>query len=443
MTERPPIPRSGYCSLPYMRCCFAARTSRPLLMKHSILLSSAVFLSAATASAQTTVTVTTGAGNATQTYYSLENGVQGSAALADWDLGFEINSFNSSILVNTAKGLTVFETPVAVADWATLTEADEASWTPIHNSETYWSAGALTNGNNLMDPEGLNVGWGEYNMTTHTIAGTKVYVVKLVDETYKKLRINSLATSTYSFTYADIDGSNEQTASLVKSAFAGKNFGYFSLASGTSLDLEPAAASWDLLFTKYVGFVPTPYPVAGVLQNKKVWAMQVDGVPTVDAVWNSADMDSAMNIIGSDWKTFNMTTFQYEYAADRTYFVQDRSFNIWKLIFTGYGGSTNGDMTFTQELVSSVSVDEQVYTKLVVYPNPTTNGQVNVVLGREVSNGQLSIVDRAGRLVKTQLVNGTGALSNVAVDISGVEPGLYLARLDAEGVVFTATVVVE
>ena len=150
-----------------------------------------------------------------------------------------------------------------------------------------------------------------------------------------------------------------------------------------------------------------------------------------------------MNIIGSDWKTFNMTTFQYEYAADRTYFVQDRSFNIWKLIFTGYGGSTNGDMTFTQELVSSVSVDEQAYNKLVVYPNPSTNGQVNVVLGREVSNGQLSILDRAGRLVKTQLVNGTGALSNVAVDISGVEPGLYLARLDAEGVVFTATVVVE
>lgn len=420
---------------------------RILHMKHLILSSSLVFLSAALTNAQTTVIVPTGAGNSIQTYYSLENGVQASATLADWDLAFEINSFNSSILVNTAKGLSVYETPVAIADWGTLTEADEAGWIALQNSEENWSAGALTHGNTLSEPDGLNLGWGEYSMTTHTVAGTKVYVIKHPDESYTKLRINSLATSTYSFTYAAIDGSNEQTASLVKTAFAGKNFGYFSFATGTTLDLEPAAATWDLLFTKYVAVImapePTPYPVAGVLQNKEVNAVQVDDVPTDEAAWNGAELDSAINIIGSDWKTFDMTTFQYVYAENRTYFVQDRSSNIWKLIFTGYSGSSTGDMTFTQELVSSTNVNDASLGRLAVYPNPASNGRLNVVLGDRVTNGQLDILDRSGRLVKTQRISTTVALSSVPVDLSGVEPGLYMARLDAEGVLFTATVVVE
>ena len=427
-------------------CCFAARTETTALMKRSILLFSAL-ATAASVTAQTEVTLTTGAGNSTQTFYSLQSGEQSAVMLADWDLGFEINSFNSSILVNTAKGLLVFETPVAIADWSTLTEADESAWTMLQNGEEDWSAGALTQGNDLAEG-GLNLGWGNYNMTTHAVVGSKVYVVKRTDESYLKLRINSLATGTYSFTYADLDGGNEQTAALVKTTFAGKNFGYFSFATGETLDLEPAADSWDLLFTKYVAVImapePTPYPVAGVLQNKEVSAMQVDGVPTDEAVWNSADLDTAINIIGSDWKTFNMTTFQYEYATNRTYFVQDRATNIWKLVFTGYGGSATGDITFTKELVSGVGVgDDRTTQELVLFPNPVSSGHINVVLGREFLNGRLSLLDAAGRTVKEQLVNGAGALTALPIDLAGVTPGLYLARLEAAGKIFTARLVVE
>ncbi|MGV3637584.1 MAG: T9SS type A sorting domain-containing protein [Flavobacteriales bacterium] len=414
-------------------------------MKHSVLLSAALLT--LSAQAQTTVTVTTGAGNGTQTYYSLANGEQASANLADWDLAFEINSFNSSILVNTAKGLKVYETNAAVDEWELLTTPDVANWTALQNSETHWSQGALTHGNNLSQPDGLNVGWGNYNMITHTIVGTKIYAIEDLEGNFRKLRINSLATGTYSFTYAALDGSGEQTSTLLKSNFVGKNFGYFNLDTNSSVDLEPAADDWDLLFTKYIAVIPapepTPYPVAGVLQNKRVMAMQVDGVPTDEATWNGADLDSAINIIGSDWKTFNMTTFQYEYAVDRTYFVEDRDFNIWKLIFIGYGGSATGDMTFTQELVSSVGVEEEAFGQLAVFPNPTNQGQVNIVLSSEVRNGQLAVVDRAGRTVKEQLVSGGGALAAVPVDLAGLEAGLYLIRLDYPGSVLTTRVVVE
>lgn len=410
-------------------------------MKHIILLSTGLLVSASIV-AQTPVTIATNAGNVDQVYYSLQNGVQSTAVLAEWDLAFEINSFNSSILVNTAKGLAAFETPVAIADWASLTVADEAAWTPLYNSLTSWSAGALTHGNDLSQPDGLNVGWGQYNMVTHVISGHRVYVIKLADQTYKKLRINALATSTYSFTYADLDGANEQTASLVKSNFAGKNFGYFNLATGTTLDLEPVATGWDLLFTKYTDDLGGGmwYGVAGVLQNKRVSVQQVDGVDPAMATWTANDLDSTINVIGYDWKT-HQGNGVYEVATERTYFVQDRAGNIWKLIFTGYEA---GAMTFTQELVSAVAVaDAPGARDLVVYPNPVSTGRIDMIVGEEVRAGQLSIADRTGRLVKTQQMNGIGALSTIPVDLQGVEAGLYLVRLDAQGTLFTATLVVE
>lgn len=416
-------------------------------MKHSILLSSAL-LAALGAAAQTEVTVTTGTGNSLQTFYSLENGVQASATLADWDLAFEINALNSSILVNTGKGLKVYETPVAFEDWASLTALDTENWTEIRNSEESWSAGALTHGNNLSQPMGFHMGWGEYSMDTHFVLGDKLYVIDAGSGVYRKLRIDQLVDGIYSFTYADLDGGNEQTAELNKSAFVGKNFGYFSFATGNTLDLEPQAATWDLLFTKYIAMVeslegPVPYAVAGVLQNKQVLAMQVDSVPTDEAVWNNWELEPSINIIGSDWKRFDMTLFSWVFEDERTYFVQDRGFDIWKLIFTGYSGSGTGNFVFTQERVSSVGVEENAVQQLVVYPNPSRNGVLNMVIGTDVRNGQLTLIDLAGKVVKQQNVNGTGSLSAVPVDLSGVQPGLYVARLDAEGKLFSTRVVVE
>jgi len=45
--------------------------------------------------------------------------------------------------------------------------------------------------------------------------------------------------------------------------------------------------------------------------------------------------------------------------------------------------------------------------------------------------------------VKEQVVNGGGALTSVPVDLSGLQAGLYLARLEYAGSVLTARIVVE
>ncbi|WKZ65165.1 MAG: T9SS type A sorting domain-containing protein [Flavobacteriales bacterium] len=397
--------------------------------------------------AQTEVTIATGPSNAQQVWYSLENGVQATTDLAAWDLAFEINSFNSSVLVNTAKGLSVWQASTALADWSSITSPNEAGWTAIYNSEIDWSAGALTYGNNLDQANGFNVGWGDYSMITHAIVGAKVYVIKFPGDIYKKLRINSLATGTYSFTYADLDGGNEQNATLVKSAFPGKNFGYFSFATNAAVDLEPAADAWDLVFTKYTSIIPspapTPYAVAGVLQNKSVLAAQVDGVPTGDALWTSQPLDSAINIIGYDWKTYNASLMQYEYAQDRTYFVKDRAGSIWKLVFIGYGGGSTGTMTFTQELVSATGMAETAENGLALYPNPVTDGELSLLLDEPLIKGALQVVDRSGRIVKEAQIAATGAAARVLVDLRGLANGIYIVRLASDSGVRAARVVVE
>ena len=393
-------------------------------------------------------TVTTAPANAQQTFYSLQNGVVGSMALADWDLAFEITGFTASVLANTAKGMQVYKAPYAIAQWGSLdTSGMNAGWSKAFNSETDWSAGAFNQG--LTENE-FDLGWGVYNFVTHTVVGDSLFVIKLADGSWKKFRIDGLATSAYSFTWADVNGANEGTATLNKGNYSGKNFGYFSFATGNTLDPEPISADWDLVFTKYTSIIPMPaptaYSVAGVLQNKDIDCLQIDGVDPSLADWTSAPLDTTINIIGYDWKTFNMTTFMYEYAQDRTYFVKDQAGSIWKLVFTAYGGGATGDMTFNQELVSATAVHEASASSgglIAVYPNPVSNGSATLVIDATVGVATMSIHDLSGKLVAQEKFTGLNGLVPRNVDVSALPAGMYTVRLQGEGLNGTSRFVIE
>lgn len=392
-------------------------------------------------------TVTTGAGNTQQTYYSLSNGVVSSVGLADWDLAFELTGITGSILLNTAKGHKLYKAPYTLAQWSSIdTTGLQASWPEQHNSETNWSSGAFNQG---LTANPFDLGWGIYNFVTHNITGDSCFVLKLNTGDWKKLRMDGFASATnsFTFTWADLDGGNEQVGSLTRSAYPGKSFGYYNLFTNSAVDLEPPAAQWDLLFTKYMGYVTQPfpamYPVVGVLQNRQVEAIQIDGVPTADATYWGTPFGAAINIIGYDWKSFNQGTFQWEYAQDRTYFVKDRAGNIWKLVFTGYGGSANGNIIFNQELVGQASVDEQGRgSALVLAPNPATS-QVNLIIAAEVNAAVVSIIDMNGRMVDQQQLIGLSGLSQRPIDVSALPAGLYLVRVQGEALDATVRLVKE
>ena len=403
-------------------------------MRNLFTLTALLFTSAL--AAQTSVTVSTAPSNADQVWYSLQNGNVGSAPLDEWDLAFEITGFTASIRVNTAKGVAAYKAPYAVGEWSALDTAGMASgWTPVYDSDTSWSYGALNQG---LTGDEFDLGWGVYNVVTHTVAGDSLFVVHLANDQWKKLRIDGLASSIYTFTWADLDGSNEQTGTLNKTNYLGKNFGYFSLENGVAMDREPATTDWDLLFTKYTAFIPSAYPVAGVLQNKGVTVLRITGVDPSQAVWTSGPYDPHISTIGYDWKTFNMQTFQYEIASDLTYFVKDQLGQVWKVVFTGYGGSGTGDMTFTQELVSTAGVPENAASNvaLEVFPNPASDGRANLFIDAPGTHAVLCVMDASGREMIRRAIDGNMTMVAMPLDAGALAPGAYVVQLQGEG--FTA-----
>jgi hypothetical protein len=409
-------------------------------MQRTLLLS-ALFIGPVALTAQETVHISTNAQNSDQVFYQLASGTETVRPVAEWDLAFEISGITSTVRVNAAKGLRIFHVG-PITDWDAVTTPDEDAWTEIHDSETAWSEGALSYG---ADEDG-NMGWGTYNTLSHIISGTQMYAILMADGmTWKKLRIDGLVGGTYHFTYADLDGSNEQNATLAKSGFSGRNFGYWDLTQHTSVDREPASADWDLLFTKYMSDLGAMwYGVAGVLQNTGVQVAQLDGVDplTVEAVAAEGQYSSAINIIGSDWKT--LSGFSYVIVPDRAYFVKAKNGALWKLVFTDYSGSATGVMTFTQELVSAVGVDEIAGRngQVGVYPNPAS-GVVDLLLDLPADQATVRIVDMGGQVVRTEPFTGTGMLTVRTIDLSGLPAGAYVVQATHAAGVATARLIVQ
>jgi hypothetical protein len=398
--------------------------------------------------AQQTVTVTTESNNALQTWYSFQNGVIDSRPLAEWDLAIETSGITGSILVNTAKGMEVYKVPFTLAQWAAIDTAGlTANWVPQHNSEIDWSSGALNQG---LTSNPFDLGWGIYNVVNHNIVGDSAFVIKLASGAWKKLRIDgySSAANSFTFTWANLDGSNQQSNSFDRGQYAGRNFGYVSLENNTVFDREPATDTWDLVFTKYMAFVPVPvpsmYPVAGVLQNRDIDVQRVNGVTPAFSDWGAGEFSADINRIGWDWKSFNQQTFQWVYATDRVHFAKDRLGNIWKLVFTTYGGTATGDMTFTQELMSATSVNESAMsTGIAVFPNPVVDGRVQLVLDAQAAALDLQVYDANGRLVLADRLAGLAGLEVRTLDVSSLRSGLYTLRLQGDGVLATARIIVE
>ena len=129
-------------------------------------------------------------------------------------------------------------------DFATV---DSTAMTRIYNEDISWSEGAFNHVKIEEDP--ADYGWGTYDFTSHQVNGSRIYIIKLRNGDFKKIEIQSLISGIYTFRYANLDGSNEETHTIDKADYDGKTLAYFSIENGTAQDLEPV--QWDLVFTRY------------------------------------------------------------------------------------------------------------------------------------------------------------------------------------------------
>ncbi len=377
-----------------------------------------------------------------QAYYQLENDATTTVYNIEWDIAFSTIGFaDAAIFLNEATGAS--GTPLELYAAPTNEFSDvinpEELENPLYNDELSWDYGAFNSTRLEEDP--FDLGWGAYNPADHTINATKVYVLKLRDETYKKLQIVSLVSTTYTFKYADLDGSNEVTKTINKADFPDADFAYFSFDTEQTISSVPD--EWDLVFTRYV----TPlddgegnlldYLVTGTLSGVGVEVAQANAINPENVSFDLYEdsLQTQLDIIGYDWKAFDLSTFQWSLPDDRAYFVKTSEGDIWKLVFIDFEGSSTGNTVFQKTALGTVSsVDRpSVFEDFNIFPNPVADEATVTYSVKTAGPVKISIGDVFGRkLWSASQSVPTGFNATTLPDLN-LPTGTYILSLEANG----------
>jgi len=378
--------------------------------------------------AQTSVDVITGAGYPDEVYYNLTNDVSKTSPRNSWDIAFSSTQMSVSVLANNGTGVLVYTwTKGTIDDWETL-DTTGMAWTPLYNSIEDWEFGAFndnTDTSNVFD-----YGWGKYNIASHNITGDSIFIVKLVGGEFKKFAIQqkNAIQNVWKFQTANLDGTADTTITLDAKMYSKQSFIHFSLATNSVVEQEPAER-WQLLFTKYYDY-NIPYIVTGVLANAGVRVQQVNGVS--QSGFNDYSiglMNDSLSQIGYDWKKLNQS-FTYDVLDDIVYFVQDTvgtDHSVWKIYFTGFGGSADGKYSFVKTKMNATSVNEISDRNLVLYPNPAKH-EINIIHDF-YGETEISVYNISGQLVINRYLNESAGLNKQTLDVSSLTSGIYSVKV--------------
>ncbi|MBR76344.1 MAG: hypothetical protein CMD36_00275 [Flavobacteriales bacterium] len=369
-----------------------------------------------------TVQISMGNNYANQVFYSMQNGEIKNISNDNWDLAFTTDQYASTIRTNDGKGVELYTYHLGdTSDWQNINVSIMNNLSSgMYNSEISWYDGAFEN-NSLGHPD---YGWGVYNMINHNVTGDSLYIIKTINGNWKKIWIHELTTAgEYIFKFANLDGSNEITQSILKTNYTDKNFIYFSIDQNTIIDREPISSEWDITFTKYISPVQAmPYPVTGVLTNNNTEVAKATGVtdPLTYFDYSNHNFNNEINSIGYDWKSYQGS---FVVDANRCYFIKDKNENIWRLVFNSFDGMSTGNIEFNTELIfntSSVNINKT--NSLNVFPNPTTQN-TNLIFDFE-EECLINIYDIYGLKVYSKQLNSEG-LELINLPTEKFDAGLY------------------
>ncbi len=393
--------------------------------------------------AQDFVQVAIGAGYGQQTYYRLSDDNMLQIANEDWDLAFSaIGQTDVGISINesttSVTGMPAPELKLFLTDASDFSEVIDtfSIGTRLYNNESGWDNGALNNLANPADP--FDLGWGRYNVTNHTLTGTRVFAVELRNGTYKKFIIESFAQGAYSLKYANLDGTDEQSVGIRKADFPDAPIALFSFSTGETL---PSVGAFDLLFCRYYTKLDDgtgnllDYPVTGVLSAPGVEVAQATGVDptTVDYTAYVDSFTTQLDAIGYDWKSFNFAA-GWVIPDDRAYFVKTSDNLIYKLVFVDFEGSSTGISTFEKTelgVLSSVQNRQSNFAEASVYPNPVVDqATIAFTLKQNQNNLEMRLIDLSGRIVwQTNGVPGNEGLNILNLPRLNLPQGMYLLSI--------------
>lgn len=398
-------------------------------------------------SAQIFQEITTGPGYTKQSFVSLKNGTEKLIGEEEWDLAFTMNNpFGAGIFINESSGLgasanaPVLFYDARTTDFSITPNIDSLKAHIIYNDEKQWDIGAL---NLLADSSNpFDFGWGQYNPASHAVNGTRVYGVQLRNGQWKKFIIESLINNEYKLKYADLDGTNERSASINIFSYAPqKNFAYFSFATNEFKDLEPL--EYDFTYQRYVspedagGGVMQEYTVTGILSAPGVKVAEAKNLSDPYNTSFGSYQDSLSEnpeVIGHGWKIFTGTNFVI--PDDLAYFVVGDDSYIYRIIFVDFEGSSTGTAVFNKEFMGVLSNprNNPIVEKFGIFPSPAKD-IVNVLFETKALSGdrfEAIIFDQNGRPLMQKSLNIDQGLNAYTMDVANYPPGTYHIQLSSD-----------
>ncbi len=381
--------------------------------------------------AQDAVNISQGENYANDVFVSMENGEVETVDATDWDIAFELGSiFSTGVRINDGQGVSLYTYPNSDIDgWDAIDTTGMSEWTAVNNDLTAWSYGAFN-----VSPSGdeTDYSWGYYTgPPEHNVIGDSLYIIQLVDETYKKLRLDVLALGEWTFTMADINGGNETEIVFNNVDYTDMNYVYYSITNDEFIEREPVSSSWDLMFTRYFG--ETAFGMgatSGVLANNMIELAQVDGQDPSSANYGDATfVADDISIVGNDWKYLD-GNFQWQITEDQCFFVKLADGAIYKVVFTSFEGSSTGNISYNVEQVLAASLEDSEFeSQFIIYPNPT-NGDVKIILdGFSANKVDLNIYSLQGKVVYAEQLS-TSSFSAHNVATNGFSAGVYIVEIN-------------
>lgn len=158
--------------------------------------------------------------------------------------------------------------------------------------------------------------------------------------------------------FANINGSNEQTITLLKDA--NFNFVYMNWNANGAIShpsIEPEKEKWDIVFTQYteIFYEPDymPYLVLGALTN----SYRTQAVLASDSNFEAIDLATAesiifnanINNIGYSWKSYQFDVNKYVVDFEKIFIIKDQEGYYYKLRFIDFYDQSGNKGTPTFE----------------------------------------------------------------------------------------------
>ena len=392
-------------------------------------------------------------------FYNMKTGFVDSTSNTNWHFAFAVrpslfpnNTLQSTtIRINEARGVNVFKSTFTNSQWKSFDSAGFSAWTSLHDNDSSWDLGALNTGAN---PGAFNYGWGSYDMTSHDVLPTNIYLIKIKTGTtynFRKFMIQRLVyDSQWIFTFANLDGTDSNTVKITKSSYANKLFAYYNLTNKTQFNREPNANLWDMVFTYFntpVLLGPPPavqYNVAGVLTNPRSPSARIMHIDKNAVTPASVTLFNQANNISWDWSNPPMGPPPADYSLidSMAFFVLCQADNRpYRLYFTKYTTTDPGKFIFNKKSFQGTGIADikSNSNSFEVYPNPTSS-IINMVMKGNVKNATINIFDITGKNISTSsFINQ----SETSIDVSNFNKGIYFITLDADGLKTSKKFIVE